>query len=108
MRKFLAIVVTLLCLPATLSHAQRLQWGDTVKYDTGTFPSVSMNSSDVVIEVHQSEKESRLYYHVGKLGRSNGVVTWGRSQDLSTKTEARFPSVATGAELFRLATPRSY
>jgi hypothetical protein len=92
--KKLLIAVALLFLTAGSSYAQRLQWSNAVKYDTGTLPAVSMNSSGVVIEVHQSEKENKLYYHVGKLNPSTGVVTWGRSWDLPTKGEARRPSVA--------------
>jgi hypothetical protein len=93
MRKILAIIFTISCLTA-VSHAQTLQWSSSAKYGTGDQPSVSMNSSGVVIEVHKSQNYNTLYYHVGKLNRSNGVVTWGKSQFLSTKTEVRSPSVA--------------
>jgi hypothetical protein len=53
-----------------------------------------MNASGVAIEVHKSQNHNTLFYHVGKLDRRNGVVTWGKSQFLSTKTDVRFPSVA--------------
>jgi hypothetical protein len=96
MRKFLAAIITLSCLSAVPSQAQRIRWSAPTKYDTGEHPSVSMNSSGVVIEAHEAlvNNHYALYYHVGKLDRSNGVVTWGKSQLLSTKTDARFPSVA--------------
>jgi hypothetical protein len=54
-----------------------------------------MNSSGLVVEVHKSQTSNTLFYHVGKLNRSNGTVTWGGSHVITTQVkEALDPSVA--------------
>jgi hypothetical protein len=54
-----------------------------------------MNSSGLAVEVHKSQNSNTLFYHVGKLNRSNGTVTWGKSQVITIKAKtARWPSVA--------------
>jgi hypothetical protein len=95
MKRILTALIALLCLLALDSPAQTLNWSAPAKYGTGEQPSVSMNSSGLVVEVHKSQTSKTLFYHVGKLNRSNGTVTWGKSQVIKTKvTDASYPSVA--------------
>jgi hypothetical protein len=95
MKKILAAVIALSCLSAVRLPAQTFNWSTPAKYGTGEQSSVSMNSSGLVVEVHKSQTSNTLFYHVVKLNRSNGTVTWGKSQVTTTKAKAAAnPSVA--------------
>jgi hypothetical protein len=94
MKRILAAVFALSCLSAVRLPAQTLTWSTPAKYATGTEPSVSMNSSGIVVEVHKSQNYNTLYYHIGKLNRSTGTVTWGKSHYVQTSEEIRYPEVA--------------
>jgi hypothetical protein len=89
------ILIALLCLSAVRLPAQTLTWSTPAKYGTGTQSSVSMNSSGLVVEVHKSQTSNTLFYHVGKLNRSNGTLTWSGSHVINTTVkQAKYPSVA--------------
>lgn len=45
------------------------------QYDSGVNPAVAINDSGAAIEVHRSQGNSGLWYHVGKW--SNGLISWG-------------------------------
>jgi hypothetical protein len=95
MKRILAAGIALSCLSAVRLPAQALNWSTPAKYGTGEQSSVSMNSSGLVVEVHKSQTSNTLFYHVGKLNRSNGTVTWSGSHVITTQVKtARWPSVA--------------
>lgn len=53
-------------------------FGLALQYDTGVATSVDINSGNVVVEVHQSEWQSTLWYHVGRL--NGNTIQWGSSR----------------------------
>lgn len=57
--------------------AKLVNFGVETAYGQGSTPSVAVNSSGVVVEVHE-EKGSSLWYHVGRLNESKSI-TWGKS-----------------------------
>jgi len=58
-----------------------LDWTTPTKYDTGAEPALAMHSTGLIVEVHQSESSTNnsLWYHIGKLDRNTGKVSWGDS-----------------------------
>src|ERR1700744_1974829 len=92
--KILAAVLALSCLSVVCLPAQTLNWSTPVKYGTGDRSAIAMNTSGLVIEVHTSQHFSTLHYHVGKLNRSTGTITWGRILEIPTKTQPDWPTVA--------------
>jgi hypothetical protein len=92
--KILAAVLALSCLSVVRLPAQTLNWSTPVKYGTGYLSTVAMNTSGLVVEVHTSQNLPTMHYHIGKLDRSTGRITWGRSRQISTKTQPDWPSVA--------------
>jgi hypothetical protein len=94
MRKILAVIVTISCLWAARLPAQTLEWTAPSNYGTGDQPTVSINSSGLVIEVHKSPTSNTLFYHVGKLSPVNESISWGKSQIIHISVEAGNPSVA--------------
>ncbi len=58
-----------------------LDWTPIAKYDTGAYPALAMHATGLIVEVHTTESLSHnaLYYHIGKLDRDKGTVTWGSS-----------------------------
>jgi hypothetical protein len=81
-------------LPATLWYHTgvlsngKITWSAAVEYDTGSFPSVSVNGNEV-IEVHQGATPGTLWYRTGVL--SNGKITWSAAVEYGT---GYFPSVS--------------
>ncbi|OZG72631.1 hypothetical protein BTA51_13965 [Hahella sp. CCB-MM4] len=74
------------------SDNMSISWGGSQKYDTGKFPRVAMNSSGIVVEVHEADGiSSNLWYHVGKVNPDNKSVEWGGSRQYDT---GQTPSVA--------------
>jgi hypothetical protein len=67
-----------------------VQFGISRQYDTGYQPSVAMISTGLVVEVHQSEVNTGLWYHVGKLHGNS--IAWGPSQSLGEN--GYWPTVA--------------
>jgi hypothetical protein len=56
-----------------------LDWTTPTKYDTGGESALAMHSTGLIVEVHQSESSTNntLWYHIGKLDRNTGKVSWG-------------------------------
>lgn len=55
-----------------------IQLGLSRNYDAGAQTSVSLASTNLVLEFHKSQSNSGIWYHVGKLDGTN--VVWGGSQ----------------------------
>jgi hypothetical protein len=53
-------------------------FGLATQYDTGVNPSVSINTANVVVEVHKAEVWDKSWYHVGKIRGS--TIEWGNSR----------------------------
>lgn len=71
---------------------QTISFGDSQNYDVGSTPSVAVNNSNVVIEVHQSNGPSaNLWYRVGTVDPSSKTLTFGDSHSYDTGAN---PSVA--------------
>jgi hypothetical protein len=67
-----------------------VQFGLLNFYDNGIQTSVTLISTNLVLEVHKSQNNSTIWYHVGKL---NGMtVTWGEAEH--TNTNGYWPTVA--------------
>ena len=82
-----------------LSHAQTIgpseswmaaiNWGNSIEYDRGVTPSVTLNDEGVVVEVHEvNNGSSILSYRVGTSIIGNTVV-WGESHQYNTGTKPR-------------------
>jgi hypothetical protein len=58
-----------------------LDWTTPAKYGTGAEPALAMHPTGLIVEVHQSESSTNnsLWYHIGKLDRNTGKVSWGDS-----------------------------
>jgi hypothetical protein len=89
-----AAIACLMFLPAACMPAQTLRWSTPVTYDKGTQSAVAMNDLGMVVEVHKSQNKNTLYYHIGKVERNTGTVTWGKSQYVDTGRDTTFPTVA--------------
>jgi hypothetical protein len=60
------------------------------QYDDGWMPAIAANASGLLLEVHRSQSNGALWYHVGQV---NGTtVTWGYSQ--RTGANGNLPTVA--------------
>jgi len=57
-----------------------VEWGDSVKYDSGVVPAVAMNDH-VAVVVHKSENYDKLYFHYSLIPKivANVVVLEGSS-----------------------------
>ncbi|MCY7295676.1 phosphatidylinositol-specific phospholipase C domain-containing protein [Alteromonas sp. a30] len=56
--------------------------GLSEQYDTGSIPSVAINASGQVLEVHKNEEGFNLYYRLGELNKA--TVSWGQSTKYDT------------------------
>lgn len=67
--------------------ATEVCWGNAIEYDDGIQPSVAMNNSGVVVEVHEAKKlsSSTLRYRVGGQGKGN-TIDWGSGHDYDSGT----------------------
>ncbi len=54
-----------------------MNWSGSKRYDKGNKPSVALNNQGLVVEVHKSEANSGLWYHVGRVNGSS--INWGAS-----------------------------
>jgi hypothetical protein len=63
-----------------VAGSETVQWFTGNKfdrnYDTGIAPSVDINDSLIVMEVHQSENTNHLYCNIGKLDTLTGQIHW--------------------------------
>jgi len=66
------------------AESHSITWGPSRDYDDGKVPHVAVNSSGVVVEVHETNSpfDSKMWYHVGHIS-GDGVV-WGPSHDYDT------------------------
>lgn len=56
-----------------------VSWGPAVAYDTGIYPSISINNLGHIITVHSSwQSNLALWYKVGQLNADN-TVSWGET-----------------------------
>jgi hypothetical protein len=55
-----------------------INWPTNEKYDTGRWPSIAINSSGVVLEVHQHPTDDRIYYRVGSI--SGTKIKWAHDK----------------------------
>jgi hypothetical protein len=74
-----------------LTSDATVDWGKSHKYDSGSDPSVAVNDSGQVVEVHLTSNINQrdLWYHVGKV--KGDVIEWGPSHKYDTGGD---PSVA--------------
>lgn len=80
-------VITFTTFPCTAFAQRDVEFGLGLQYDTGFEPSIAVNNSGTVLEVHRSEVAGRLWYHVGRV---NGpTIQWGPSINYDTGTAAR-------------------
>lgn len=66
-----------------------ITWSKSDDYDNGVQPRVAANASGLVVEVHKSEKEDVLWYHVGHVDGTR--VKWEDSHKYTTGTH---PAIA--------------
>ena len=57
-----------------------INWGNGHNYDSGIQPAVAMNDHGVIVEVHVSQNQQTLWYHVGVRGQGN-TIDWGDSHE---------------------------
>jgi hypothetical protein len=50
------------------------------RYDNGVTPSIAV-SGTVAVEVHKSQNNDRLWYHVGTIDAATKKIDWGPSDD---------------------------
>jgi hypothetical protein len=74
-----------------------VKWTAPVAYDTGIKPKVAIRNG-LIVEVHKSQSSfsDAIWYHIGKLDRNGGTVTWGPSRKLGD--EGDWPAVALSTE----------
>jgi hypothetical protein len=81
-----------------------LDWTTPTKYDTGGESALAMHPTGLIVEVHQSESSTNntLWYHIGKLDRNTGKVSWGDSH--SFIPEGDWPAVTMTKEGYVIIT----
>jgi hypothetical protein len=74
-----------------------LKWTAPVGYDSGIKPKIAILNG-LIVEVHKSQSSlsDAFWYHIGKLDRDRGTVTWGPSRKLGY--EGDWPAVALSTE----------
>ncbi len=55
-----------------------MTWHRHGRYDSGVTPAVALNDAGDVVEVHQSQNATTLWYRVGRLD-TQGEITWSSS-----------------------------
>jgi len=82
------------CADFSPSSLSSIHWSKSVDFDTGILPTVTIHDT-TVIELHQSEQTTDLYYRVGQLtqksGKSFPSVQWGSSHHYDS---GKIPSVS--------------
>jgi hypothetical protein len=66
-----------------------INWSKSVDYDDGVQPRVAANASGLVVEVHKSQNEDALWYHVGHINGTS--IKWEKSHKYTTGTH---PAIA--------------
>lgn len=61
---------------AVLSAADLVNWGKSVRYDSGRLPSVKLDGKGNVVEVHISQSNDQLWCRVGKADFASKSVSW--------------------------------
>lgn len=57
-----------------------IEWGDSIRYDTGAQLAVAMDNNGNIVEVHCGEDGSENHFYlVGKLNASKKTISWGDS-----------------------------
>lgn len=57
-----------------------IEWGDSIRYDTGAQLAVAMDNDGNIVEVHCAEGGSENHFYlVGKLNASKKTISWGDS-----------------------------
>ncbi len=62
-------------------------------YGTGSYPQVSMNDKNTIVEVHGGAFKEKCYYRIGKVVPLEGVITWSPSRSFE-KIMGHYPDVA--------------
>jgi hypothetical protein len=76
---FTRILIPVIILSTALAaHAQSIDWRASAFYDNGVQPSVAVHSSGLAIEVHKSQSNTQIWYHIGKF--ENNTFQWGPSR----------------------------
>eukprot|EP01091_Cochliopodium_minus_P012585 TRINITY_DN3839_c0_g1_i1.p1 TRINITY_DN3839_c0_g1~~TRINITY_DN3839_c0_g1_i1.p1 ORF type:complete len:681 (+),score=185.88 TRINITY_DN3839_c0_g1_i1:123-2165(+) len=57
-----------------LVSTQYIHWLEDYVYDTGCSPSLFIFNNDVIIETHNSEKVSSLWYHLCRFNTRNNII----------------------------------
>ena len=63
----------------------------STKLDDGVQGKVALNDHNVLVEVHKSQNEDTLWYHVGTINPGRKTISWGSSHKYATGVN---PSVA--------------
>lgn len=75
-------------------------WGVNhgIQHDTGANPNISINDKNIVVEVHQSESHSTLWYNIGVADAKDHTIAWhGGSVHYGDGTS---PAIALGEDFF--------
>ena len=70
-----------------------IEWGEEHWYDMGAYPRVAVNNSGVVVEVHESPRKRKTWYHVGVIYEDK--IDWGHSYEIG---QGLHPAVALSAD----------
>lgn len=68
------------CVGELIPSKDTIKWGDKHRYDNGGFPRVSMNSSGLLVEVHESPHRRKFWYRVGVVNEDK-TIDWGKSYE---------------------------
>ena len=64
-------------------------WGEEHWYDQGAYPQIAVNNSGVVVQVHESPRKRKTWYHVGMI--YDDTIDWGPSYEIG---QGLHPAVA--------------
>ncbi len=64
-------------------------FGEDSRYGIGESPDIALNNSGVIVEVHKSQKQDKLFYHVGRVVGTK--LAWSESHSYDKGVD---PSVA--------------
>ena len=67
----------------------RILWGEEHWYDMGSYPRIAINDSGLVVEVHESPRKRKTWYHVGMI--HDDRIDWGPSYEIG---QGLHPAVA--------------
>ncbi|MFA8301237.1 MAG: hypothetical protein ACEPOV_13805 [Hyphomicrobiales bacterium] len=68
-----------------------IPFGFSQNLGAGVTPRISINNSNVIVEVHKSTTSNDLYYRVGIVNPNSGTVSWGKEMNYDKGT---MPSIA--------------